>query len=184
MSLDKDGESFVDLLLVKWGIDRLNTIVSLLLNFLKSVRLTDYTQLWKKQQSGSAARPRLSASRSKSDQYGPILADPSDNEVLTIGAEPVRREGGCSRTRLTFSRSVEAIPSDLPLYFSLFLSFVSSFFPLPFTLRRAFCLGSSWGFRLSSGTGHRNDRLTQWARPQQTATPPSKDPGPHFLHLN
>lgn len=131
MSLDKDGESFVDLLsFIKWGIDRLNTIDSLLLDFLKSDRLTDYTQLWKKQQSGLAARPCLSASRSKSDQYGPILADPSDNEVLTIGAEPVRREGGCSRTRLTFSRSVEAIPSDLPP--SLLLSFVSSFFPLPF----------------------------------------------------
>lgn len=108
---------------VKRGTDRLSAIDSLLLNFLKSDWLTDYTQLRKKQQSGSAARPRLSSSRSKSDQYGPILADPSDNEVLTIGAEPVRREGGCSRTRLTFSRSVEAIPSDLPLSFSL--SFVS-----------------------------------------------------------
>jgi len=165
---------------------RPSAIDSLLLNFLKSDRLTDYTQLRKKQQSGSAARPRLSGSRSKSDQYGPILADPSDNEVLTIGAEPVRREGGCSPTRLTFSRSVEAIPSDLHLSLSPPVFCLSHPFSLllPLALRRAFCLGSSRGFRLSSGTGHRNDRLTQWARPQQTATPPPKDLGPHFLHLN
>jgi len=126
-------------------IARLNTPTRFF-NSVKCGRLTDYKPR-KNQRSGSAARPYLSASRSKSDQYGPILADPSDNEVLTIRAEPVRRKVVHGRGSRLADRPRPSHPISLSFPPSLFSG-------------RVFCLGSSRAFRLSPGTGHRNDRLT------------------------